>query len=328
VSAPLAVVTGGSGFVGSHIVDELLGRGVRVRCVLRRSSSTRWLDGKAVEIVVAPLDEAGALAAAVAGATWIVHAAGITSARNSREFYEANVGGTERMIRAALTVGPGLRRFLLISSQAAGGPSLDGMPVTEAHPPRPVSAYGESKLRAEELVLQMRDRLPVCSIRPPAVYGPRDVATLKMFVAVKRHVQPVLRAGGKFSLVHAGDLARACCLALEDDRALGEIFFVAEPDVCDYDALGRQAKRALGTWALRVEPPGWLLSGVALAAEAIGALSGRPPFLSRQKLREITSGDWIGSSAKIRTGLGWAPQRSLEAGFAETAAWYREAGWL
>jgi nucleoside-diphosphate-sugar epimerase len=328
VSAPLAVVTGGSGFVGSHIVDELLRRGARVRCIVRRTSSTRWLDGKPLETVVAPLDDAPALAAAVAGAAWIVHAAGVTSARNPGEFYEANVGGTERMIRAALTVGPGLRRFLLISSQAAGGPSLDGMPVTEAHPPRPVSAYGESKLRAEELVLQMRDRLPVCSIRPPAVYGPRDEATRKMFVAVKRHLQPVLRAGGKFSLVHAEDLARACCAALEDDRALGEIFFVAEPDVCDYETMGLQAKRALGTWAVRIEPPGWLLSAVALAGEALGALTDRPPFLSRAKLREITSGDWIGTSAKVRARLGWVPQWPLEAGFAQTAAWYREARWL
>jgi len=328
VSAPLAVVTGGSGFVGSHIVDELLRRGARVRCLVRRTSSTRWLDGKPVEIVVAPLDDAAKVAGAVAGATWIVHAAGLTSARNPREFYDANVGGTERMIRAAMTVGPGLRRFLLISSQAAAGPSLDGMPVTEAHPPRPVSVYGDSKLRAEELVLQMRDRLPVCSIRPPAVYGPRDEATLKIFVAVNRHFQPVLRAGGRFSLVHAEDLARACCLALEDDRAQGEIFFVAEPDATDYDAMGRQAKRALGTWALRVEPPGWLLTAAALAGEAIGALPNRPPFLSRQKLREITSGDWICSSGKIRARLGWEPRMPLAAGFAETAAWYREAGWL
>ncbi|HEY6572035.1 MAG TPA: NAD(P)-dependent oxidoreductase, partial [Candidatus Eisenbacteria bacterium] len=283
--APLAVVTGASGFVGSHIADELLRRGARVRCILRRSSSRRWLEGKPLEIVVAPLEDAAALAEAVSGAAWIVHAAGLTSARSAAEFHEANVAGTERMLRAALTVGPGLRRFLLISSQAAAGPSLDGMPVSEAHPPRPVSAYGDSKLRSEELVLQMRSRLPVCSIRPPAVYGPRDEATLKLFVAVKRHLQPVLHRGGKFSLVHVEDLARACGLALEDDRAAGEIFFVAEPDATDYDQMGKVAKRALGTWAVRFEPPSWLLSAGALAGEAIGALTNRPPFLSRQKLR-------------------------------------------
>ena len=326
--APLAVVTGASGFVGSHIADELLRRGARVRCIVRRSSSRRWLERKPLEVVVAPLEDSTVLAAAVAGATWIVHAAGLTSARSAAEFHEANVGGTERMLRAALTVGPGLRRFLVISSQAAGGPSRDGMPVSEAHPPRPVSAYGESKLRSEELVLQMRNRLSVCSIRPPAVYGPRDEATLKLFVAVKRHLQPVLHRGGKFSLVHVEDLARACWLALEDDRAAGEIFFVAEPDATNYDEMGKFAKRALGTWAVRFEPPAWLLTAGALAGEAIGALTNRPPFLSRAKLREIQAGDWICTSVKIRARLGWSPRMPIEEGFRQTAAWYREAGWL
>ncbi len=328
MSEPLAVVTGASGFVGSHIADELLRRGARVRCIVRRSSSRRWLEGKPLDIVVTPLEDSAALAAAVAGATWIVHAAGLTSARSAAEFHEANVGGTEQMLRAALTVGPGLRRFLVISSQAAAGPSRDGRPVSEAHPPRPVSDYGQSKLRSEELVLQMRNRLSVCAIRPPAVYGPRDEATLKLFKAVKRHLQPVLHQGGKFSLVHAEDLARACWLALDDDRAAGEIFFVSEPDATDYDELGRAAKRALGTWAIRFAPPAWLLTLGGLAGEAIGALSNRPPFLSRRKLREIQAGDWICTSAKIRERLGWSPRMPIDAGFHQTAAWYREAGWL
>lgn len=328
MSAPLAVVTGGTGFVGSHIVDELLGRGARVRCLVRRSSSLRWLEGKPVETVVAPFDDAAKLAAAVEGATWIVHAAGLVSARRPAEFHEANVVGTERMLRAAFTAGPTLKRFLFISSQAASGPSRDGMPVSEAHPPRPVSAYGESKLRAEELVLQMRDRLPVSVVRPPAVYGPRDESFLKLFAALKRHVQPVLRAGGRFSLVHAEDLARACCLTLEDDRAVGEIFFASEPDATDYETVGRLAKRGMGTWAFRFDPPGWLLTTGALAGEAVAALTGRPAFLSRAKLREITAGDWICSSGKIRSRLGWAPQVPLQAGIAATAAWYRDAGWI
>ena len=328
VGAPLAVVTGGTGFVGSHVVDELLRRGARVRCIVRRSSPRRWLEGKGVEFVVAPLDDAAGLAAAVAGATWIVHAAGLTSARHPREFYEANVQGTERMLRAALTVGPGLRRFLAVSSQAAGGPSRDGSPVTEAQATRPVSPYGDSKLRGEELVLQMRDRLPVCCIRPPGVYGPRDEAFLKVFKTVKWRMRPVLRAGGRFSLVHAEDLARAVGLALEHDRAVGEVFYVSEPDVTDYDAFGRAVVRAMGNPAMRFEPPGWLLWGGALVGEAMAAVTGRPAFLSREKLREITAGDWICSSAKARERLGWAPTIALDAGIAQTAAWYRAEGWL
>jgi nucleoside-diphosphate-sugar epimerase len=325
---PLAVVTGASGFVGSHVVDALLRRGATVRCIVRGSSSRRWLEGKPVEIVVAALDDAPALEAALAGATWIVHAAGLTSARNAADFHEANVGGTERMLRAALTVGPSLRRFLYVSSLAASGPSRDGAPVTETFLPRPASDYGVSKLRGEELVLQLRDRLPVCSIRPPAVYGPRDEATLKVFVALKWHLRPELLPGGRFSMVYVEDLADAMITALEDDRARGEIFFVSEPDSCDYERLGRAAMQAMETWAVPLRPPLWLLTVGALAGELAGKILGRPPFLSRRKLREISAGDWICSSAKIRDTLGWAPRVALDEGLRRSLAWYREARWV
>ncbi|HEU4333912.1 MAG TPA: NAD-dependent epimerase/dehydratase family protein [Candidatus Eisenbacteria bacterium] len=328
MSGPLAVVTGASGFVGSHVVDELLRRGARVRCLLRSSSSRRWLEGKPVELVFVSLDDAPALEAAVAGATWIVHAAGLTSARSAAEFHAVNVGGTERMLRAALAAGPELRRFLYVSSLAAAGPSRDGMPVTEAHPPRPVSAYGESKLRGEELVHQLRDRLPVCSVRPPAVYGPRDEATLKVFRALRWHVRPELRAHGRFSMIYVEDLARAIALVLEDERALGEIFFASEPDVCDYERLGVEAQAAMGSWAVPLRLPGWLLTAGAMAGEAWGAITRTPPFLSRAKLQEIGAGDWICSSAKIRSRLGWAPSVPMEEGLKRSVAWYREAGWV
>ena len=323
----LAVVTGASGFVGSHVVDELLRSGARVRAIVRSSSSRRWLSEKPIEIVNAPLSDGTQLAAAVAGADWIVHAAGLTHARGPAEYHEANVKGTERMLRAALAV-TGLKRFVLISSQAAAGPSADGRPVSETTLPQPVSAYGVSKLRSEELTMLMRDRIPVVAIRPPAVYGPRDDAILKVFVAVKRHVQPVLRPGGRFSLVHAEDLARAVRLTLTHPQAPGEVYFAAEPDVTDYDQMGGFVKEAMGTWAVRVSVPAFLLYAGALVGETVGGILGKPPFLSREKLREIGSGDWICASAKIRSRLGWEPTISLRDGIRATAEWYREARWV
>jgi dihydroflavonol-4-reductase len=113
-----------------------------VRCLLRPTSSTRWLDGKAVEIVRLELREAERLESAVKGADWIVHAAGLTHARSPKEFHDVNVGGTERMLRAASKAGDRLQRFLLISSQAVAGPAVDGRPVTESERPDPVSYYG------------------------------------------------------------------------------------------------------------------------------------------------------------------------------------------
>jgi dihydroflavonol-4-reductase len=328
-SGPLAVVTGASGFVGSHIVDELLRHGARVRCLVRPSSPLHWLDGKPVEIVRLGFDQVGPIEEVLRDARWIVHAAGLTRARSAKEFHEANVVVTERVLRAATSNGGGIERFVLISSQAAAGPAdMTGRPVMESERPDPASPYGVSKLRAEELTLLLRDRLPVVVIRPSAVYGPRDNAIYKLFVAVKWHVLPVLRNRGRFTLIYVEDLARAVRLTLTHPRAPGQVFFVGEPDVTDYGELGQAVRNAVGTWAVTVQPPGLLLHAGALAAEAFAMLTGRPAVLSREKLREITAGDWVCSSAKIRTQLGWDPEVALEEGVRRTAAWYREVGWL
>jgi nucleoside-diphosphate-sugar epimerase len=326
--APLAVVTGASGFVGSHVVDDLVDRGLRVRAVLRERSSRQWLEGKAIEVANASLFDLDQLRTAVNGADWIVHAAGLIRARNAAEFHECNVGGTENVLQAALEARPAPSRFLFVSSQAASGPSVDGRPVEERDPPRPVSAYGASKLEAERIVLAAADRLPVTVIRPPAVYGPRDAAIFKVFRAAALHVRPVLKRGGRFSLVHIDDLTSAIHGALARDQAVGEVFFASEPDATDYETMGVLIGRALGTWTVPFSIPAFALRAIALGAEAVGGMTGRPPILTREKLREITAGDWICSSAKIRQRLGWAPRVPLEEGIRATADWYRRAGWL
>ena len=328
MSGPLALVTGASGFVGSHIVDELLRRGARVRCLLRRTSSRRWLDGKPVETVEGDVCRRDGLDEAVAGADWVVHAAGLTSARSAAEFHRANAWGTENLLDAAARAHPKPRRFLYISSQAAAGPSLDGTPVTEDMPPRPVSAYGSSKLVGETMAMRAADRLPVTAIRPPTVYGPRETSLLKYFRAVQHHLRPYLGGARAFSVVFAEDHARAVWEVLNQDAAVGQIFFVGGPDVTTYEEMGGLIQRAMGTWAVRLPIPPFLLQAGALAGELAGAVTRRAPFFSREKFREITAGAWIVSSRKIREQLGWAPQMPLEHGVRATAAWYREAGWI
>ncbi len=324
----LALVTGASGFVGSHIVDGLLRKGVRVRCLLRSTSSRRWLEGKPVEYVAGDVRDPAGLDDAVRGAQWVVHAAGLTHARTADEFFEANARGTENILAAALRAGQAIQRFIYISSQAAAGPSGDGHPIAEDRAPRPVSPYGKSKLDGESLVMGAAGRIPVVTIRPPTIYGPREQALYKYFRSVGHHVRPGLGKIRRFSVVYAADHASAVWAALTQDRAVGEIYFVGGPDITDYEEMGAAIVRAMGTWAIRVPIPWIALQAGALVGEVVGALTRRAPFFSRQKFREITAGEWIVSSAKIRAQLGWAPEVSLEEGVRLTAAWYREAGWV
>ena len=328
MSAPLALVTGASGFVGSHIVDELLRRGVRVRCLLRATSSHRWLEGKPIEVAAGDVCVRAGLDAAVEGADWIVHAAGLTRARDEAEFLRANAKGTEYLLDAALHASPSPRRFLHISSQAAAGPSRNGSPVTEDLTPQPVSAYGRSKLAGETLVMRAADRLPVVTIRPPTVYGPRETSLLKYFRAVKSHLRPEPPGTRSLSIVYVEDHARAVWECLTQEHAVGRIYFVAGPDITSVRDLGDLIQRAIGTWAIRFPIPSLLLQTGALAGEALGALTGRTPFFSREKFREITAGPWTVSSRKIREELGWASAMALEPGVHATARWYREVGWV
>ena len=328
MSAPLALVTGASGFVGSHIVDELLSRGARVRCLLRTTSSRRWLEGSEVEYAEGDVCHREGLDRAVEGADWIVHAAGLTHARDGAEFHRANVLGTENILAAALAANPRPRRFLYISSQAAAGPSRNGAPVGEDQEPRPVSTYGITKLGGETLVMRAADRLPVTTIRPPTVYGPREKALLKYFRAVKLHLRPYLGGARTFSIVYARDHARAVWTALSHEAAVGRIYFVGGPDITSYEEMGDLIERAMGTWALRLRIPRFALQAGAWAGDLAAAATGRAPFFSREKFREITAGAWIVSSRRIREELGWAPETSLEQGVRATALWYREAGWV
>ena len=328
MSAPLALVTGASGFVGSHIVDELLRRGARVRCLVRATSSRRWLEGKDVDLADGDVCDPAGLDAAASGADWIVHAAGLTHAPSAEEFHRVNVLGTEKILAAALRASPAPKRFVYISSQAAAGPSRDGAPVTEDQPPGPVSTYGSTKLAGEALVMGAAHRLPVVAIRPPTVYGPRETALLKYFRAVKYHVRPHIGGARPFSVVYAEDHARAVWAALAGERAPGQIYFVGGPDVTTYQEMGSAIAHAMGTWAVRVPIPMPALQAGAFLGELMGSLTRRTPFFSREKFREITAGDWIVSSRKIRTELGWTHATPLADGVRVTAAWYREAGWV
>jgi len=167
-----ALVTGASGFIGSNLVDRLLPEGVSVKCLVRRRSNLAWLKHLPVTLVTGDFQEPASLAPAVADTEVVFHVAGATRAPRRALYFRGNFEATRNLLRACENYGPADQKFILISSLAAAGPS-EGVPLTEDQPPRPVSAYGESKLWAERAVLEFSQKRPATIIRPPAVYGPR-----------------------------------------------------------------------------------------------------------------------------------------------------------
>lgn len=166
-----ALVTGSNGFIGSTLVEKLLQQGHQVTCLVRRQSNLTWLQNLPVTYSYASLSSGEGLEQAVAGMDWIFHLAGVTKARDRQGYVDGNVTITTRLLQACRSQ-PGLKKFVYVSSQAAAGPSLAGIPLTEADAPHPISIYGECKLAAEKEVLSISGELPVVVLRPPSVYGP------------------------------------------------------------------------------------------------------------------------------------------------------------
>src|ERR1035438_2333184 len=209
----LVALTGGTGFVGSHVAHALLAAGYRVRALARRPEDPGWLKGTGAELVKGDVCDVATLPALVEDASAVVHVAGKTSARSEAEYMAANAAGSANVVAAVRKSAPHAH-VVLVSSQAAGGPSPNGAPVRAADPPRPVSSYGRSKLAGEEAV-RNEPGLAFTILRPSAVYGPRETAIRDLFVAASRGFVPVLAGGAaRIQMVYAGDAARAVLGAL------------------------------------------------------------------------------------------------------------------
>ncbi len=330
-----AFVTGGTGFVGSHLVEELLRREVdEVRCMVR--SDPKWLSDLDVTYVHGDLSDVETLWSALDGVTHVYHVAGITRAPKWEPFYEINVRGTLNLLGALKHAAPDVKRVLVTSSLAAVG-RCDAARATEEHPLRPVSRYGKSKAQMEEalhhthqMTTSYWDALPITVVRPPAVYGPRDRDILDFFRAVQRHVCPVVGSGSEeaLSLIHARDLARGMVDASRSPTAEHETYHLGSEQPYAWNEVKRAATDALDTWAVTVPVPPVLVGAVGLLAEAWGSLTSSYPPLNRDKAREIRHAITACSIEKAQQHFDFQPRIPLDEGVAETVNWYRTQGWL
>ena len=257
----LVALTGGTGFVGSHVAEALVTAGWSVRALVRRPTSAGWLRGPGIETVTGDVRDPGTLGPLLRGASAVVHVAGKTGARSLEDYRAANAGGTEKLVHATREGAPGAH-FVLVSSLAAAGPSGAGAPVRPSDPPHPVSSYGVSKREGEEAV--ERSGLPFTILRPSAVYGPRETAIRDLFVAASRGFAPVLAGGTpKIQLVYALDVAAAAV------RAAGWLVEAAS-------AFGKGAPVFNREKAEEMLQPEWLCD-VSSTQEALGSPL-RTPF--------------------------------------------------
>lgn len=329
MTEPIALVTGASGFIGSHLTEALLAQGYRVRCMVRRSSDLRYIADLPVELSFADLEDAAGLRQACQGVDVICHCAAQTRAVGKEPFFRINTHGTILLARTCLEVNGGLRRFLYMSSHAAVGPSQTADDyVDELTEPRPITWYGKSKWEAEQAVSGLAGHLPLTVIRPAAVFGPRDRDFVTYFAWVKRGLRLKLgRVERQINLVYIHDLVDLVVRALEDDRAAGQTYF-ASGSVSSYTGLAALIAKVLDRRTLLITLPEAILAPIGLWSRALGRITGLAPLLNDQRILDMKQQFWLCSGEKARRELGFLCRSDLEPAVKETADWYQREGWI
>lgn len=319
------LVTGATGFVGSHLAEALRRHGDEVTVLARSASKAAALAPLGVRVVAGDLHDRTALQLAAEGQDVIYHVAGVVAARSEADFLAANRDGTRNLVEAAERAGTG--RFVLVSSMAAAGPTIKGRPLRGDEAPRPVTAYGRSKLAAEQVVTG--SRLAWSVIRPPMVYGPRDQEVLKVFRLARLGLAPVLGDGTQeLSAVHGADLAAALVAAGTTAAAAGRTYYACHPEVFTGAEMARAVGRAMGRSLAVIRVPAPIGRGVLMVTEAAARLTGRTTILTADKANEFFQPAWTGDPAPLTRDTGWQATRDLRTGLEETYRWYRSAGWL
>ena len=322
----IALVTGGTGFIGSHLVAELLANGWTVRCVVRPTSNLHWLDGLSIQPVTGDVTspDGTALKNALDGASVVFHLAGTTSSATEEGYTRINVGGTRHLVDAMTVAAPDAL-LVLCSSISAAGPVKSRHTLNETDTPRPVSVYGQSKLAAEQVVAKSGLRYAI--VRPPPVYGPRDLGIFSLFRLVSLGVAPhVASPEQRLSLVHVSDLVRGIVRIAEIDAR--STFYMTDGMPHTWLEVMSEIAQALGRNPKFLSVSPGVADVLAKVERLRGLVMGEKPRLTPDRLIEMSQSDWTCSDLWARLELGYESSVALKPGILATAEWYRANGWL
>ncbi len=325
----IAVVTGANGFVGSHLVDNLLAKGLKVRCIVRKSSNLKWLDKKDVEIYDSGLFDKDGLRKAFTNANYIYHVAGVVKSKTKDGYFKGNVETTRNLLEVALEHESTIKRFLVVSSQTVSGPSTEGNPVNENTECKPITTYGRSKLAEEKLVLSYKDKLPITICRAPAVYGERDTEIFIYFQTFSKGLTTTIGFDKKeLSLIHVVDLVEGFYLAAMSEKAKGEIYFISSEKFYTWQEINSVTSKILNKKPFIIKIPHFLVYLIASIAQFFAIFSSKPATLNIEKAKDITQQFWTCDTSKAMKDLGYRQKISIEDGIKRTCDWYKQMKWI
>jgi len=319
------LITGGNGFVGSALARRLVGRGDRVRCLLREKADTALLEGVELERVRGDVTEPASLAPAVKDVDVVYHLAGLRRSPHREDFFRVNAEGTRHLLEA-MSGESNPARMVLASALAAGGPRRDH-PSEEA-PLAPQDWYGESKAEAERIAQSFEGRVPVVAARISRILGPGDRENLFFFRTALKGIRLSVGGGPRpISTIDVEDVVSALLLLGERPEAENQAFFVSH-ETTDLEGIQDAAARALGARPRTIWLPPWGLRGVARVAEVVSGVTGKHLPINRKLAQHLLVPGWTCSTRKAEERLGFKASVTMAESMAAAASWYREKGWL
>lgn len=322
-----AFITGATGFIGSHLADKLIhdSNWDEVKCLVR--SKEKWLEGKDYTRIDGDLDSIKAIERALEGVDVIFHIAAIVKATSQAEFDHANVDATENIIRLAKKTG--VKKLVILSSLAASG-SSNGTPRVESDPMKPVSMYGKSKKKMEQMIhREAGNDLSITLIRPPAVYGPREEQIFTLFKIMNKGIAPIVGDGEnpKISLLYVDDLIQAILLAADQKLAGVHTYFVSGDRDTNWNEISEIVKTVLNKKLTTINLRSTWVKNIAGIIETTASFFGTYPVINREKANEMVL-EWTCSHQKATNELHYKPEYTLEEGISRTIRWYKKHNWL
>jgi len=324
------LVTGGTGFLGSHLVKALSDSDYCVRALVRKPSVPSLSTVPNIELVQGDIRNPESLSNAIQGIDYVIHCAGLVKAYNHQQFYEVNAQGTKNLLEAITQSSTSIKRFVHISSLAAMGPNVGNQMIMPLEEARPVSNYGKSKLEAERIIQDYKNHLPITVVRPPAIYGPNDHECLILFKLVSWRLWPsFLSQNKRLSVIYVEDAVSAILHAMKYDKNSGNCYFIDDGHAYLIHDLIGVLKDALHVRRLfNVRIPIKALRLVLGVVDKYASLLKKPTMLGKDKLQELVQLDWTCNSQLAKKQLGWSASTDWTIGAIKTLNWYKQQGWI
>lgn len=328
------LITGASGFIGSFIVEEALRQGFETWAAVRGSSSRQFLTDERIHFIELNLSSEEQLKEQLKDHQfdYVVHAAGVTKCLNKADFHRINTEGTQNLVRAIQALKMPLHRFVYISSLSIMGAIREQQPYTEileSDEAKPNTAYGRSKLEAEQWLESLNSQFPYVILRPTGVYGPRERDYFMMAKSIQSHTD--FAVGYKqqdITFVYVTDVVQAVFLALVKGQ-VGRKYFLSDGEVYQSSTFSNLIRKELGNpWWIRVTAPIWVLRIVTFIGEYVGHLTGKVTALNNDKYNIMRQRNWRCDIKPAQQELGYEPKIKLEEGVRRSIKWYKDNKWL